>query len=111
MRKGVKVSKHGTLLWLDERGSALTRIWCLFEIWHTLQRGREWLTIITNADYSGALEIIADVDVAKAKASVKEDRDDILRDIANSKFTTAQIDKEITQALTNYMHNLKVRGS
>ena len=72
-----------TLMVLDNEGSVLTRIWCLFEAWHTGKKGKDALKLLAYGVKWEQLErVFIDLDVAKAKATEIEDRDRILADIA-----------------------------
>ena len=35
-----------TLMVIDDRGAVLTRIWCLYEAWHTAKKGKGKLVML-----------------------------------------------------------------
>ena len=37
----VVTDAKGTLTVMDKRGMVMTRIWCLYEAWHSLQKGND----------------------------------------------------------------------
>ena len=72
-----------TLMVLDNEGFVLTRIWCLFEAWHSGKKGKNALKLLAYGVMWEQLgKVFIDLDVAKAKATVIADRDWILADIA-----------------------------
>lgn len=75
-----------TLFCLDDKGVVLTRIWCLFEIWHTvLAGGPSKLLILSNQVDGDALKnVYIELDVEQAKATMEEDRVKILAEIKQS---------------------------
>eukprot|EP00200_Dunaliella_tertiolecta_P010405 CAMPEP_0202392136 /NCGR_PEP_ID=MMETSP1127-20130417/92210_1 /ASSEMBLY_ACC=CAM_ASM_000462 /TAXON_ID=3047 /ORGANISM="Dunaliella tertiolecta, Strain CCMP1320" /LENGTH=647 /DNA_ID=CAMNT_0048994619 /DNA_START=758 /DNA_END=2704 /DNA_ORIENTATION=- len=71
-----------TLFCLDEKGKSLTRIWCLFEIWHTVKaKGSAGLEILTY-QMRFLPNLFHEIDVSKAQASLESDRVRILAEIA-----------------------------
>ena len=82
--KEVVEDANQTLMILDKEGSVLTRIWCLFEAWHTGKKCRMGaLRLLSYGVKWAALQkVFVDLDVSKAKATVIEDRDRILNEIA-----------------------------
>jgi hypothetical protein len=58
-----------TLFCLDQDGAAITRVWCLFEIYHTVKaRGAEGLEVITYM-MPNLKPVFDNLDVRNAKAS------------------------------------------
>jgi hypothetical protein len=71
-----------TLMILDKEGSVLTRIWCLFEAWHTGKKGPGTLRLLSyGLKWSAVQKVFLDLDVSKAKATVEEDKERILKEI------------------------------
>mmetsp|Transcript_29758 Transcript_29758/g.64988 ORF Transcript_29758/g.64988 Transcript_29758/m.64988 type:complete len:633 (-) Transcript_29758:189-2087(-) len=68
---------------LDDKGEALKRVWCLYEVWKTFShRGVESLNVMTLGIGATALrEIFYTVDVARAEAFKQSDVEWILADI------------------------------
>lgn len=62
---------ESTLFCLDQKGIVLTRIWCLFEVWHTiLAGGPSKLIVLANQLDADALKsVFIELDVAQAKAT------------------------------------------
>ena len=81
----IKATKQ-TLFCLDNKGVVLTRIWCLFEVWHTiLAGGASKLVVLANQLDADALKnVFIELDVAQAKATQDQDRVRILEEIRKS---------------------------
>ena len=72
-----------TLMILDREGSVLSRIWCLYEAWHTGKKGKDALKLMAyGVSWEQLEKVFINLDVSKAMATVVEDRDRILADIA-----------------------------
>ena len=74
-----------TLMILDDKGSVMTRIWCLYEAWHSGRKGIQGaLKLLTYGVKWEALEkVFIDLDVSKAQATVQSDLEMILANIAS----------------------------
>ena len=55
--KDVVVSSVQTLMVLDEQGSVLTRIWCLYEAWQTSLKGRDLVILSYGIDVNALIEV------------------------------------------------------
>eukprot|EP00976_Prorocentrum_cordatum_P041590 843790-Prorocentrum_minimum.AAC.2 len=67
---------------LDMQGASLTRVSCLFEVWQTFKhRGVGSLSMMLFGIRDGLPAILDSIDVAKAEAFMKSDRDWILGEI------------------------------
>ncbi|GIL87932.1 hypothetical protein Vretimale_6273 [Volvox reticuliferus] len=76
---------EGTLMVLDGEGTALTRIWCLYEAWQTYKAGPGKIQLLSyGLDYDELKKVFIDLDVSRAQASVEEDRIRILGSIRDS---------------------------
>lgn len=75
-----------TLLVLDMNGTALTRVWCVYELWKTvLSGGSAKLTVLHPTVEFGALRnLFHSVAVERSQASFPEDAERILGDIERS---------------------------
>ncbi|GLC45508.1 NACHT domain- and WD repeat-containing protein 1 [Pleodorina starrii] len=89
-----------TLLVLDRGGLVLTRIWCLYEIWHTVQRkGAEGLRVLAGPlEFSELAHVWGELDVARAQSTFPSDRDRILASIRSTP-GSGELDRAIKQAL------------
>ena len=80
--KEVVEDAEQTLMILDKEGSVLTRIWCLFEAWHTGKKGPGNLRLLSyGLKWTAVQKVFLDLDVSKAKATVEEDKERILKEI------------------------------
>lgn len=72
-----------TLLCLDEEGLVLSRIWCLYEIWKTLEQkdGSKLRILMIKLDEDLMNTLFQSFSVSQAKATVESDRVKILADI------------------------------
>ena len=85
---------------LDEKGEALRRIWCLYEVWKTFaHRGVDSLLVMSEGIDALALrEVFYTVDVAKAEAFMQSDVDRILADI-EKEFDFLDFNRKVREAL------------
>ncbi|GAX76256.1 hypothetical protein CEUSTIGMA_g3700.t1 [Chlamydomonas eustigma] len=81
--KEAVVRSEGTLLILDHVVSPLERVWCLYEIWHTINaKGVNGLhMIIPEMASSEMFHTFQNIDISKAQATVPADRERILASI------------------------------
>ncbi|KAK3287759.1 hypothetical protein CYMTET_4744 [Cymbomonas tetramitiformis] len=72
-----------TLFKLDEQGTALRRVWCLYELWKTfVHRGAETLQVMSyDVEWTRLKEVFYGVDVEAAEAFHQSDKETILSDI------------------------------
>src|SRR5690606_1378019 len=78
-----------TLVCMDQNGVLLSRIWCLYEIWNTIQtpgviQQGKLILIAHGIDYNSLEEFFINCDVEKAQAKKKSDINRILNDIKKS---------------------------
>ena len=86
-----------TLLILDAECVALSRIWCLYEVWQTfLARGAAGLLVFMPSVKPDKLnEVFQTFDVLQAEATQAEDRDRILGQISDSPGGATQINLQL----------------
>eukprot|EP00240_Pyramimonas_obovata_P003175 CAMPEP_0118924400 /NCGR_PEP_ID=MMETSP1169-20130426/2554_1 /TAXON_ID=36882 /ORGANISM="Pyramimonas obovata, Strain CCMP722" /LENGTH=636 /DNA_ID=CAMNT_0006865509 /DNA_START=385 /DNA_END=2295 /DNA_ORIENTATION=- len=91
---------HTTAFNLDEKGEALRRVWCLYEVWKTFaHRGVDSLLVMSQGIDALALrEVFYTVDVAKAEAFKPSDVEWILADI-QKEFTFDVFNRNVRRAL------------
>jgi tetratricopeptide (TPR) repeat protein len=84
--QNVIVQSHQTLLVLDDTGQVLRRVWCLFEVWKTVQHKSVSGLVVLARDVNllGLKKIFTELNVAEAEATVEADRIKILLDIEQS---------------------------
>eukprot|EP00854_Cymbomonas_tetramitiformis_P024944 gene24944-30418_t len=70
-----------TTFQLDGRGVALTRVWCLYEIWKTLMNENQFEVLTYGLEIGTLEQIFYTVDVENADALLSIDRVRILNDI------------------------------
>ncbi|KAG1671285.1 hypothetical protein FOA52_010856 [Chlamydomonas sp. UWO 241] len=71
-----------TLMILDQAGAVLTRIWCLYEAFHSGRKGPGCLALLSyGIDFAPLKQVFIDLDVASAQATGKADLDRIQADI------------------------------
>lgn len=98
-----------TVLIMDESSIAPTRIWCVFEIWHTILANRPLEIVFgrPNGIYAAlyALCILAgrysNLDIRKAQSSRVSDKKAILADIELSDVGFDQLNEIVREALFN----------
>eukprot|EP00976_Prorocentrum_cordatum_P081248 1184321-Prorocentrum_minimum.AAC.3 len=93
-----------TALSLDEKGVALQRIWCLYEVWKTfVHRGAESLLVMSQGIDASEIplalrKVFYTVDVANAKASLPRDVERILAEI-QKEFDFLDFNLKVREAL------------
>lgn len=108
MAEGIMSSRY-TMLYLDRGAYALTRMWCLFEVWVTLaQRSTSGLQLATGCSPVELTALFGSIDVEKAKCKKDEDKEAINGQITSSGYTLQRINKEVRDAL-NQMAAIKTR--
>eukprot|EP00976_Prorocentrum_cordatum_P102679 1193156-Prorocentrum_minimum.AAC.6 len=97
---------------LDDKGEALKRVWCLYEVWKTFShRGVRSLNVMTLGIGATALrEIFYTVDVAKAEAFKQTDIDWILEDI-KKEFDYVEFNLKVRDALLQSTTNQVLRSN
>ena len=85
---------------LDEKGEALRRVWCLYEVWKTFShRGVDSLLVMSQGiDALELREIFYTIDVAKAEAFMASDVERILADI-RKEFAFPDFNRRVRDAL------------
>ncbi|GAX72566.1 hypothetical protein CEUSTIGMA_g22.t1 [Chlamydomonas eustigma] len=93
---------HSTLLVMDNTGQVLRRVWCLFEIWKTVQfKGVQNLVVLAkDVDLLGLKDIFLQLNCADAQATVEADRQQIINDIKTTTGIEA-MNRFIRQALVD----------
>ena len=92
-----------TLFCLDKDCTSLSRIWCLFEVWHTfLNKGAPGLLVIM-PDVHGAtlMTVFNTFDVKNAKATKDDDRIRILAQIDKSDGGATVVNLQLKRALVD----------
>ena len=75
----IKFSQQTLMVMGD--GSCLSRIWCLYEAWHSGKKGKDALKLLAyGARWERLEKVFLDLDVANAKAARVEDLSTILTD-------------------------------
>lgn len=92
----VKLAEKGVVFVMDNKGKALTRIWCLFELWKTCTlrpKGAEDLLVLVPLmiDFESLSHVWLNLDVGKAEATIEADRVRILAEIARSSTGHAEL--------------------
>ena len=92
-----------TLLCLDKECVALSRIWCVYEVWQTiLEKGAYGLRVIMpEVEGSTLTEIFKTFDVMKAEATQKQDKCDILARIDKSSGGAVRLNMQLKCALVD----------
>merc|ERR550534_653229 len=114
----IKESRFGTILSMGTRGQPLTRIWCIYEIWHSILNEKPLhillgIKVTNGANLSGyALLILCGlydrVDIAKAQATKKADLEMIHRLIEESGVAFDKINTALRDALQNTARDLLI---
>ena len=93
-----------TLMILDKEGSVLTRIWCLFEAWHTGKKGSGALRLLCyGVDFNIFFRIFRNLTILRAEATVQTDLTMILnaiRDDVGIETLDMQLKRALVESLT-----------
>ena len=92
-----------TLFCLDKECVALSRIWCIYEVWQTvMEKGAYGLRVLMpEVKGSKLAEVFKTFDVMKAEATQEEDRIKILADISKSDGGAASVNMKLKRALVD----------
>jgi len=112
----IQKSKYGTIISMGTRGQPLTRIWCIYEIWHSILKKKPLnillgIKVTNGANIRGyALLILCGlydrVDIAKAQATKEADLNMIHGLINDSGVTFDEINGALREALQNTARDL-----
>ena len=80
--EAVNSATKGTLLQLGDKGEAVTRVWCLYEIHKTIVLNKELKVLMPKLLYKWHFQpILGMINVANAQATIPKDKEGILAEI------------------------------